>query len=321
MSADTLSASSQTKIQKHKNVAWTDVQNPDQSTLKQLERDYHLHPVHLDESIEKLQLTGVEREDSYVFLLLHLPVRDPTRDKILVEQIGIFIGKDYLITIHTGQCPLLNDLFELFEQSSEHQQEYIQKGPGYLLYGIVKQVLDVLSNITQEVLNELDSIEDLVFDDNIDDAYRIGKARQKIIRLRRIIGSLREVLAELHQQTTFLSSEHMSKYYANNVKMANKLWDVIGEAGETIEVFKDADFTTSTEQTNKTLAVLTLVFTLTIPITVLGTLYGMNVPLPGGLVTGPWTLFGRYTSLMVVLAVSALGAGWMYAYFRKSKWL
>lgn len=95
---------------------------------------------------------------------------------------------------------------------------------------------------------------------------------------------------------------------------------VIGEAQETIEIFKDADFTTSTEQTNRILAILTLVFTFTIPITVLGTLYGMNVPLPGGLSSGVWTFLGPFTTLGVIVTVAVLSAVAMYAYFHKKRW-
>jgi Mg2+ and Co2+ transporter CorA len=39
----------------------------------------------------------------------------------------------------------------------------------------------------------------------------------------------------------------------------------------------------STEKTNRILSVLTILFTLSIPATVIGAIYGMNVHLPGGI--------------------------------------
>ena len=112
----------------------------------------------------------------------------------------------------------------------------------------------------------------------------------------------------------------MSKLYAGNVKLANKLWEEVEEAKETVEVYKDADFTSSTEQTNRILAVLTLVFTFTIPVTVIGTLYGMNVLIPGGIATGEWTFLGRYTTFIIIVILSALVAIGMYLYFKRKKW-
>ncbi|NIT99661.1 MAG: magnesium transporter, partial [Nitrosopumilaceae archaeon] len=59
-------------------------------------------------------------------------------------------------------------------------------------------------------------------------------------------------------------------------------------------------FMLSTEKTNKVLGVLTIIFTLTIPATVIGTFYGMNVALPGGIDEQITSIFGPYTTFFVV---------------------
>jgi magnesium transporter len=174
--------------------------------------------------------------------------------------------------------------------------------------------------MTEIVEQELDEIESLVFDDNGSDAQRIGKVRQAITRLKRLIGPKQLLLRDLADQIDSFTGQHMHKYYSNNVKMVNRLWEGIEESQETVEIFKDADFTTSTEQTNRILAVLTLIFTFTIPVTVLGALYGMNVLLPGGIQTGSWLFLGTYTTLICIVFASALVAFGMYIYFKKQKW-
>jgi magnesium transporter len=312
--------SGETRIKKHDDVAWIDVENPTGKVFDELETAYKLHPFHLNESTQKIQLTKVEREQHYLFLLLHVPVILEAENKLDMQQIGVFLGKNYLITIHEGSNAIIDELFGLFARSTGHKKEYSTKGPAYLLYGVVKKLLDSLWDASQEVMNELDAIEGLVFGNNRSDAYRIGQARQKIVQLRRVIGSLRIMLDDLAQQVEDFSGSHLAKYYSNNTKLANKLWEVIEEAKETVEIYKDADFTTSTEQTNEILAVLTLVFTFTIPITVVASLYGMNVPLPGGNTTGAWTFLGKYTSFGVLVAISGTAALAMYLYFKKKQW-
>ena len=46
----------------------------------------------------------------------------------------------------------------------------------------------------------------------------------------------------------------------------DKIVDMLEEARETMEIYKDTDFMLSTEKTNKVLTVLTMIFTLTMPL-------------------------------------------------------
>jgi len=308
------------QMQEHHGVRWVDVRHANSEVLAQLERDYRLHPVHLTESVQNVQHSEVERESDYLFLVLHFPVFEPHTDKIFAGQMGVFLGKNYLITIHAESSPFINDLFMTCQRSAEQAGQYFGKGSARLLNALIARLLGSIEGMTGLIESELDGIEGVVFENTTSDAQRIGRLRQKIIRLRRLIGPKRALFEDLAGQIDSFAGPGLAKYYSSNVKMVNRLWEAIEEARETIEVYKDADFTTSTERTNSTLAVLTLVFTFTIPITVLGTLYGMNVFLPGGLEAGSWLFLGRYTTLAIVLSISMAAAVAMYLYFKRKKW-
>ena len=73
-------------------------------------------------------------------------------------------------------------------------------------------------------------------------------------------------------------------------------------------------------ETNKVLAVLTMIFTLAIPSTVIGTFYGMNVNLPGGIGENSLIL-GPFTTFIVIILASAIPAIIMFAYFKKLGWI
>lgn len=306
--------------QTHNGVTWADVRNPDSATFAQLEKDYNLHPLHLAESVQKVQHTQVEREDDYLFLVLHFPVFEPHTAKIFAGQLGVFLGKDYLVTIHANTSPFIDDVFSTSFHSEQQAEQHFGKGAAYLLYVLISRLLGSIETITDIVESELDGVEGLVFENNVSDAQRIGRIRQKIVRLSRLIGPKRTLLQDLAEQVNGFSGKDMTKYYHNSVKTVNRLWESIEEAKETVEIYKDADFTTNTEKTNKILMLLTLVFTFTIPVSIVAALYGMNVPLPGGIETGPWEFLGKYTSFGVVIAASLLLALSMYLYFKKRKW-
>ena len=113
----------------------------------------------------------------------------------------------------------------------------------------------------------------------------------------------------------------MTEYYNDVEDHINKVLEVLESSRETIEIYKDTDFMLNTEKANQILAILTIVFTFSIPATVVGTFYGMNINLPGGIETGPWTFLGTYTTLIIVLTISAAFALVMYWYFHKVGWL
>ncbi|MFI5275587.1 MAG: magnesium transporter CorA family protein [Candidatus Saccharimonadales bacterium] len=307
------------KILEHEHVTWVDVQNPSKEVLSELEQKYQLHPIHLLESTQKIQHNEVDSEKEYLFFVMHYPVASGQADELIFGQVGIFLGKNFLITIRNAASASIVNLYEEY-QHADHARQYFKHGAGYILYVLIGRLLNEISMMTDVVNTELDEVEDLVFGNSKSDALRIGELRQKIVKLTRIIGPKRLLLEDLADQINSFTHKDLAKYYANNTKAANRLWEVIQEAKETVEIYKDADFTTSTEQTNQILAVLTILFTLTIPITVIASVYGMNVNLPGGIMLVPWKFLGTYTTLIVLVALSLLLAFSMFLYLRVKKW-
>lgn len=308
------------KTLEHGGVTWLDVQKPSARVFARLAERYQLSPVHLQESLQKVQHTEVDSEPDYLFLVLRLPVTEQHHGRIMTEQVGIFLGRGYLMTIHEGENAAVHELWTECNQPGGASENFGQ-GSAYLLYVLIARMLAAISVLTEQIMVKLDAIEDQVFENSASDAEDISNIRRQIVRLRRIIGPKKLLLDDLADKIDSFSGQRMARYYSDNLKSVNRLWEMLGEAKETIEIYKDADFTTSTEQTNKTLSVLTLIFTFTIPITVLGTVYGMNILLPGSVNGHPWTFWGTFTTLWLGLGVAVLVAVIMYALLKKKRWL
>ncbi|MDB5180219.1 MAG: magnesium transporter [Candidatus Saccharibacteria bacterium] len=301
--------------QNYKGFEWIDLENPKEEDLLAIASKYNLHDVQIRQAHNKGQISQVVIEDDYIFLILHFPYTTVGEQRIASSQVSIFLGKNYLVTIHDHSTPTIRQCFN--EHKDDHGED---KSQGKIVFHLIEHLLKDVDLLLAGVSTDLDEIEERVFNDARSDAFEIGILRQKIMRLRRTLAMQKSVLEELDGAIDKFTGEHLARYYRSNTNVTRKLWETVEEARESIEIYKDADFTTSTEQTNKILEALTLVFTLTIPATLIGSLYGMNVLLPGGIETGSWTFLGDYTMFKLIITVSVLAAVSMLLYFKYKKW-
>jgi magnesium transporter len=113
--------------------------------------------------------------------------------------------------------------------------------------------------------------------------------------------------------------EDLISYFDDVNDHVSKVLDALDESKETIEIYKDTDFMLSSEKTNKILSFLTILFTLSIPVTVLGTFYGMNIDIPGSVNTNN-SIYNHLPLILIILASIALTIVMIW-YFRKLGWL
>ena len=305
----------------HGTYTWTDIENASRRDLVELKEKYPFNSLNLDDSISQVQPTKIDVHQDHLFILLRFPYFDDHEKALRPSQVSLFFSKDYLVTIHDGRFRPLSDVFQACAADPQERSALMGKSPGYLLYAIIQRLLNGLIQIEDNLMRTLDDIEDKVFDESVATVPEITKLRREIAFLVRTVTPLRRTIIELGTRVPSYDSNAISAYFSDLKDGVETAQETLGEAKETIEIFKDTDFTLNTQKTNKAIAYLTIVFTLTIPASVVASFYGMNVPLPGGIETGAWTFFGAYTTLILLLLVSIVPAVLMVLYFRKVRWL
>jgi magnesium transporter len=230
----------------------------------------------------------------------------------------MFLGKDYLISIHPSSFKILSAMFQSC-RDDEKERSALMKSSAYAAYRIIDRSVDDMFSILDNVQTSLDSIEAVVFDEKKSSAVAINAARRQIAILRRIVYPLGLFLPDLVRAQKF-SKEDLSIYFSEILHKVGEVSATIEEMKEMVEIYNDTDFVTRSNRTNTVLSILTILFTLTIPATVISSIYGMNVPLPGGLVTGPLEFLGPYTSLIFIFAAMLVPAVIMALYFKRVGW-
>lgn len=305
----------------HGGLEWTDIENPSEKDVEFLAGKYRFHRLNLEDCLSKRQLTKLDKHEEYLFALLHCPSYDDRRRMIVSSQVSIFLGKDYVVTLHPEGFKSLADLFQSCEKNEHERQQVMGKSSAHLLYRVVDKLVDELFPELDRLTNDLSDIEDKVFDERISVAGQVSNLRRQIADLRRIVSPLRRTIPDLAVDAQRFASEDLAPFFSDIKDHVEKVWETLDEAKETIEIYFDTDYILSTEKTNNVLAILTIIFTLTVPASVVASIYGMNVNLPGGIQMGPWTFLGPYTTLIVLLSISLVPALAMIYYFRRLGWV
>lgn len=288
---------------------WTDVQGPQRDDIEELAARFGFHSLNVEDCMAKFELPKLDIYNDHFFVILSLPPL-AGNGALGYSQLSMFVGKDFLVTVHQGDLQPLNELV------SAGQKGNMTESLGQLVHEIVDVLVDDLMHMSRKIIANLEDLEDQVFDDTRSVARDISLLRRDINKLRRMVNPLRKLVEGIAVNIKKVDPETSLELYFDDVlDHVDKVLETLEESQETMEIYKDTDFTLSTEKTNKVLAMLTIIFTLAIPSTVIGTFFGMNVALPG--VGGD----SDHTAFAIILVASAVPAGVMAAYFKRLGWM
>jgi magnesium transporter len=314
-------AVSQTKKEEKLNIksltlgelTWVDIEHPTEKETEYLAQHYPFHPLDLDDCLSRIQRSKIDVYKDYLFLVFHFPVFNKEARVTTPSQVSVFIGQDYLITLHKGELKPLVKLFRECEIDEESRKENLSGGTGYLLYRIVDRLIDYCLPISNKMLDNIEDVEDRIFANRGRSQIKeISNLRRDIISFRRIIWPMRAVIGSLEPKIRRFTKMDLSVYFGDTVDHLDKIWDALDEYKEIIEGLNDTHDSLASNNTNEVMRILTIIATIFMPITLIASLWGMNIRLP-------FASSGN-ALLYIVLIMAGIVGGMLY-FFRRRHWI
>ena len=295
-------------------LTWFNIEAPTKQDTEYLAENYPFHPLDLDDCLSRIQRPKIDEYDDYLFLVFHFPLFSKEARVTTPSQVSVFIGQNYLITLHTGELKPLEKLFNQCQTDDEIRQEHFSQGSGYLLYRILDRLVDYCLPILNKIGGNIEAVEDNIFSRRfipraIED---MSVLRRDVISFRRIIWPMRAVIGRLEPKIRRFTQMDMEVYFGDMTDHVDKIWDVLDEYKEIIEGLSDTHDSLATNRTNEVIRMLTIVATILLPLTVIASIYGMNVPLP---------FQESGYAFVFVFAIWALVVVGMLCFFRYHRWI
>jgi magnesium transporter len=294
---------------------WVNIERPSPLECAWLEEHFDFHALDLEDVLSRNQRPKIDEYPEYLFIVLHFPVFDRSVGRLNAGELDIFVGPDFLVTIPNQPLQPVQYLFERCRQKEELREQHFSKGSGYLLYRIVDDSFDYCFPMLRKIGNKLDAIEDEIFSGRSQEVVRdISNVKQEIINFRKIVRPQRTVLRDLENvKQRFLAPDiDLEIYFDDVVDAHERIWDILENYKEVVEALEDTNESLISHQVNDILRVLTVISLILLPLTLLASVFGMNVEVPGqGSIAAFWIIIGAMVGML----------GGMLAFFRHRGWL
>ncbi|HSK16651.1 MAG TPA: magnesium transporter CorA family protein [Gaiellaceae bacterium] len=294
-------------------LTWIHADEPGALEVAELAERFGFHELDSEDVLSRRQRAKIDEYPGYLFVVLHFPRYDKRVQRLNAAELDLFLGPDFLVTLPNVELLPVTYLFRRCEDDPALREELFSKGSGYLLYHILDDLFDYCFPMLDKIAWKLDAVEDEMFEGRSEEVVRdISNVKQEIISYRKIIKPERSTLRVLERSTQRFLPEGLEVYYGDVVDAAERIWDLLDNYKEVVEALEQTNESVISHKQGHVLAVLTVIATIVLPLTLIASIFGMNVQVPG---EGDLNAFWAIVGLMVVLAVGMIG------YFRYRRWL
>ena len=281
---------------------WVDLLAPAAADLEVIAEELGLHRLAVADALDMRQRPKLDRYASHEFLNMYDVRLDHDSGELRMSELSAFITPTALVTVRKD---------EQFDTSAD----LARCGVGFLLYGLIDHVVDSHFAAVQDLDEEIEELEDMLFDDGTPDSdvqRRSFALRKSLVILRRVVLPMREVVNSLMRRDLHVVTEEMQPYFQD-------VYDHVLRATEWTESLRDLVTTiletNLTQQGNRlnviTKKVTSLAAIIAVPTAITGW-YGQNLPYPGFA-----SQAGLFSSVALIVVIS-VGLYWT---FRRKGWL
>jgi len=293
-------------------VVWLDLNDPDQDDLTVLSEEFGLHPLAVEDAEHEHQRTKLDRYQGFLFLTAYGVRLDDASGELRTSELSAFITGRALITIRKDDGFDIGAVVDYWDGSPDLAKE----GVGYLLHGLLDNIVDGYFAAVQSLDDRIENTEDLLFEDNRRDQNAVQRRsfelRKSLVTLRRVVLPMREVVNTVMRRDLHVMTDPLVPYYQD-------VYDHVLRATEWTESLRD--LVTTILETNLTVQanrmnVITKKVTswaaiIAVPTFVTG-FYGMNVPYWG---------FAKPLGLATAILIMAVTSLALYLVFKAKDWL
>ncbi len=299
----------------YKDLKWHQITNPSEDDFSYLEDNFPFHPLDIEDVRGTNQRPKIDEYDDYNFLILNFPYFDKGNKFIRIREVKIFWGKDYIITIGKQHWVVKKLFDEMKEDLAEQDEDTIKSlsCSDLLLYTILDRLMLETYQLILRVGSEVDLINYDIFNKKARSIIElISITRRNIILLNTSFKPQIRVLRMFESGGIkgFVDPEavDMEDYWGDILDQYQKMYDLVEDYGELVEGLSQTFDSLQTNRTNDIMRVLTYFSTIMLPLTVVASLFGMNVDFP---------FITSTTSFWVILLVMAVITTVLMIYFKR----
>jgi magnesium transporter len=298
-------------IQEPEVTLWIDLQNPTEAELQHIGDEFGLHELAVADAFKGRQRPKLDHYDTHLFINAYQTVFNRETYELDTAEISVFVTDKALITVRD------DDKFDIskLEARWDESAALAKNGVAFLLWGLLDVIVDGYFEVVQQLDDEIENLEDLLFAEARQDLVIQKKSyelRKALVILRRNATPMREVLNPIVRRDVQVIGNEMAAYFQD-------IYDHVMRVGDWTESLRD--LVTTLLETNLTIQgnrmnlvmkkVTSWAAIIAVPTAITG-FYGQNVPYPG--FNAEWG-FWVSTGAIVVISTG------LYFAFKRRDWL
>ncbi len=288
---------------------WIDLQNTGEAGFSALAPALTFHPMAVEDCVTDINHPKIDDYRDYLYIALHSARwEDPAQEPVLKE-LDVLIGKNYLVTYHEEDTRGVERARALLGRRGD----LLSRGPDHLLYYILDVMVDNYMPIIEMVHTHLDSLEERVLKrPNRRLLAEILQLKRGTAAIRRVVGPQRDTILAMTRDEYPGIRPEIRPYLRDVFDRMARINEMLDSFRDELATILDIYVSQVSNQLNEVMKVLTAITVVIVPVTLIASIYGMNVHFPGAN-----TVNGFYASVGLMVA-TALG---MILFFRSRRWL
>ena len=289
---------------------WLDLQAPQETDIALLRDEFNFHPLAIEDATRTHQRPKLDSYDTYYFIVFYCLSYDSARQRLAAQQVSLFIGANYIVSVHEGPIDAIDTTIRRWQRSEED----FGRDAGALLYALLDAIVDDYFPVIDQLAERVEVIEEQIFERFSETVLQeVFSLKRDLLNARRIIAPERDVL-------NVLLRREVPIFQRNTILYLQDVYDHIVRITDSIDTYRDllagaldAFLSVQSNRLNQIVKVLTIASIVLMSDALIAGIYGMNFEFMPEL---HWP-YG-YPFALGLMAVVSLA---LIVFFRWRKWL
>jgi magnesium transporter len=288
---------------------WVDLTDPDAESLAALAQRFGLHRLEVEDCLHLDQRPKLEEYPGHLFIVVHgFEQQGEAFDDLALHEVHMFLGKDFLLTVHSGPCPQLREARARVEKDAGPT---LGRGTDFVAYLVADALVDSQFPLLDRFNDELEDLETRIFESpEKSQMQRIFEIKRGLVLLRRVLSPQRDVVALLARTGIPYVQERSTLYFRDVYDHLVRLYEQIDAGRDLVGNAFEGYLSMVANRTGEVTKQLTIFATLFLPLSFITGFFGQNFD-----VLSRRELF--FTMLALMVAVPSV----LFVWFRRQNWL